>query len=511
MTPTKATCEIDVLPEAERRQLLVEWNQTAARYPRDRCLHELFEDQVERTPEAVAVVFEDEQLTYRELNERANQLARYLQELGVGPDKLVAICVKRSLEMVVGLLGILKAGGAYVPLDPEYPEERLRFMLHDASASVLLTQRQFIRKIARSGVTTVYLDKDKSVLQTKSKANVGSTVGPQNLVYIIYTSGSTGAPKAAGVYQVGFINLIDWFTDEFRISEADRILLISSLSFDLTQKNVYAPLIRGGTLHLLDPGPYDPYLIIDSIRRNQITLLNCTPSAFYPLINLSAGEDFAAIASLRYVILGGEPISLQLLRPWLTSVTCVAIVANTYGPTECADIATFYLLDRTNVESHDFIPLGKPINNCKVVVVDRNLHPCPVGVPGELCIGGIGVGAGYLNNPELTLGKFVRNPFPELGSEQLYKTGDLVKYLPDGAIEYLGRLDHQVKMRGFRIELGEIESVLSGVPGCVRRSSSPARTFPETSSSRPISQSKRAKGRRIRSCAAYFGRSCRTT
>ena len=267
------------------------------------------------------------------------------------------------------------------------------------------------------------------------------------------------------MYQIGFTNLLNWFTDEFRISETDRVLVISSLSFDLTQKNVYAALIRGGTLHLLNSGLYDPNVIIDSIRRNQITLLNCTPSAFYPLTELTASKDFAPIASLRYVILGGEPISLQTVRPWLTSITCDAIVANTYGPTECTDIATFYLLDRTNVDSHDFTPIGKPIYNSKIIVVDRHLEPCPVGVPGELCIGGIGVGAGYLNNPKLTTDKFVRNPFPEIESEQLYKTGDLVRYLPSGAIEYLGRLDHQVKIRGFRIELGEIESVLAGFPG----------------------------------------------
>ena len=201
------------------------------------------------------------------------------------------------------------------------------------------------------------------------------------------------------------------------------------------------------------------------IRRNQITLLNCTPSAFYPLTELTASKDFAPIASLRYVILGGEPISLQTVRPWLTSITCDAIVANTYGPTECTDIATFYLLDRTNVDSHDFTPIGKPIYNSKIIVVDRHLEPCPVGVPGELCIGGIGVGAGYLNNPKLTTDKFVRNPFPEIESEQLYKTGDLARYLPNGVIEYLGRLDNQVKIRGFRIELGEIETVLGGFPG----------------------------------------------
>ncbi len=374
--PDGRLSELPLLTDAERRQLLVDWNRREVPYPKDRCLHQLVEEQVERTPEATAVVFKDRQLTYRELNERANQLARYLQELGVGPDKLVAIWVERSLEMVVGLLGILKAGGAYVPLDPEYPGERLSFMLRDASASVSLTQRRFIVKIAKSDVTIVYLDGDESVFRTKSKLNVNSTVGPHNLVYMIYTSGSTGVRKGACVYQVGFTNLLNWFTDEFHIGKADRIFLISSLSFDLAQKNIYAALIRGGTLHLLESGPYDPIVTIDSIDKDQITLLNCTPSAFYPLIKLTPGKSFAAIASLRYVFLGGEPISLQLLRPWLASTTCDA-AANTYGPTECTDITTFYLLNRTNMESHDFIPIGKPIYNSKVVVVDRHLQPLP--------------------------------------------------------------------------------------------------------------------------------------
>ena len=459
--PEQRLSGVAMLTGAERQQILVEWNRTEAPYPKERCLHELIEAQVARTPEAVAVVFGKQQLTYRELNERANQLGHHLRRLGVGPNIMVGICVERSLEMVVGLLGILKAGGAYVPMDPEYPQERLAFMLENANAPVLLTQREFADKLRQSGTQVVCLDGDFELFASESRENPQVKLSPENLIYAIYTSGSTGNPKGAGVYHRGFINLVHWFITEFGIGPADKTLLISSLSFDLTQKNIYAALIGGGQLHLLPSGHYNPYLVADLVQQEQITLLNCTPSAFYPMIELARPESIQKLISLRHVFLGGEAISILRLRPWLESENCRAEVVNTYGPTECTDIAAYYRLNQANLDKYDFVPTGRPIPNVQLVVVNSKLQLCPQGVAGELCVAGTGVGAGYVNNTELTTAKFVSNPFPELSGQKLYKTGDLARYLPDGNIEYLGRLDHQVKIRGFRIELGEIERQLS--------------------------------------------------
>ncbi len=338
-------------------------------------------------------------------------------------------------------------------------------MLRDAKASVLLTQRQFIEKLGQTGVQTVYVDSDRKLFESQTKQNLRTDVGSHNLAYAIYTSGSTGVPKAAGVYHRGFVNLVRWFVKEFAVAASDSVLLVTSLSFDLTQKNIYAPLVCGGKLHLLAVGLYDPGLILKSIRGNQITLLNCTPSAFYPLIEPARLATFEMIASLRCVFLGGEAISIQRLRPWFESEICHTEVVNTYGPTECADIATSYRLPRSNLENYRFVPLGKPIFNVQLIIVNKDLQLCPIGVRGEVCIAGIGVGAGYINNSELTAAKFIDSPFVELSGRTLYKTGDLARYLPSGNIEYLGRLDYQVKIRGFRIELGEIESTLASLPG----------------------------------------------
>jgi len=450
-----------LLSAGERQQLLEEWNDTKTEHPGDKCIHQLFEEQVERTPVAVAVMFERQTMTYSELNARANQLAHHLRLLGVGPDVLVGLCVERSLEMVVALLAILKAGGAYVPIDPQYPNERITFMLQDSKATVLLTQNEFVKKLGKASGQIVCLDTDREAFAVQSRENPPACAGLENLIYAIYTSGSTGSPKGARVYHRGFTNLMHWFLMEFAIGATDNVLLVSSLSFDLTQKNIYATLLCGGKLHLLPGGLYDPGSIADSIQQNQVTLLNCTPSAFYPLIEAPGLENLQKLNSLRCVFLGGEPISVVRLRPWLQQEYCRAEVANTYGPTECTDIATYYRLNRSNLDTHEFVPTGKPIFNVQLAVVNGDLQLCPAGVAGELCVAGVGVGAGYFNSPELTASKFIPNPFPEISGEKLYKTGDLVRYLVDGNIEYLGRLDHQVKFRGFRIELGEIEAVLA--------------------------------------------------
>ena len=430
-----------------------------------KCVHQLFEEQVERTPDRVAVVFENQQLTYGELNRRANQLARHLQQRGVGLDTLVGIGLERSLELPVAIFGVLKAGGAYVPLDPNYPPDRIAYMLEKTRAPVLLQAGASAQKFkAPPEIKVVQLDADEGAIAAQPDHNLPQRATPENLIYVIFTSGSTGRPKGAAVRQGGFTNLLHWFVTEFGINEKDRVLLCSSISFDLTQKNLFAPLLTGGTLDLCPPGPYDANLIARLIQDHGITLINCTPSAFYPLVERDDKNYFQSLATLRLVFLGGETISIPRIRPWLSDPSCQAEIANTYGPTECTDICGFYRLTRENLNQYEFVPLGKPINNVQIVIIDDNLEMCPPGTPGELCIGGAGVGAGYINDPEMTTAKFLPNPFADVSGKYLYRTGDHVRRLPDGNIEFLGRKDHQVKIRGFRVELGEIEATLNSHP-----------------------------------------------
>jgi amino acid adenylation domain-containing protein/non-ribosomal peptide synthase protein (TIGR01720 family) len=464
--PSQQIFQLPMLTQPEEHQLLVEWNDTQVDYPQDKCIHQLFEEQVERTPDAIAVVFGDVEtrnfasLTYRELNCRANQLANYLQTLGVKPDVLVGICVERSLEMVVGLLGILKAGGAYVPLDRAYPQERLSYMLMDSGVEVLLTQQQLVEGLPKHEAVVVCLDSDWTHISKHCEKNLITDTIPNNLVYTIYTSGSTGKPKGAGVYHRGFLNLVNWMVTDFQFTSKDSTVLISSLSFDLTQKNIFAPLIVGGILNL-PPDGFDPDYILDLVWKQRVTWVNCTPSTFASILT-SGNDSFAKLQSLRYVFLGGEPISMPSLLSWQNSPYCSAKIVNSYGPTECADVCCAYTVQQPNEFLNQLIPIGKPLPNVHLHIMDQNLQLVPVGVVGELCITGIGVGKGYINDLQRTNEKFIPNPFAiTRGGERLYKTGDLARYLPDGNIEYLGRIDNQVKIRGFRIELGEIEAALS--------------------------------------------------
>ncbi|HEX2271488.1 MAG TPA: amino acid adenylation domain-containing protein, partial [Pyrinomonadaceae bacterium] len=456
--------ELRLLTEAEERQLLGDWNATQTDYPQDSCVHQLIEAQVSRTPDAIAVVAGDEQITYAELNGKANQLAHHLQSLGVGPDMLVGICVERSVEMLVGLLGIWKAGAAYVALDPSYPQERLALMLREAHVPALLTQQKLLPVLPEHTAQVVCLDSDWPTISRRSELTPGVQVSNNNLAYVIYTSGSTGTPKGAGVYHQGLVNTFNWFINDFQITAADRILLMTSLSFDLTQKNIFTPLMTGGTLYLtpVESG-YDPALIADLVCEHEITLLNCTPSAFYPLIDNGDYDSLIKLVSLRHLFLGGEPISLQRLSSWTEFFEFHTSIVNTYGPTECTDIVASYRLDAQPSEDAT-VPIGKPIFNAELYVMDQDLNLLPVGVAGELCIGGDGVGAGYINDSRLTAAKFVPHPFSSTPGARIYRTGDRARYLPDGNIEFLGRSDHQVKVRGFRIEIGEIEAALNEYP-----------------------------------------------
>jgi amino acid adenylation domain-containing protein len=367
--------------------------------------------------------------------------------------------------LVVGLYGILKAGAAYVPLDPEYPSERLEYMAEAAGLHLAVTESRAVKALeGAQSLKTVVLDQCSELLSLPAE-NPDVPLEPNSLIYIIFTSGTTGRPKGAAVYHRGFSNLMEWFVEEFQIGPSDRVLLVSSPSFDLTQKNLFAPLVTGGTLHLLPSGHYDAALLSRTIESSAITLINCTPSAFYPVVEHA--EEFSAVKSLRVVFLGGEPISLQRVRRWLSDPCCNAEIANTYGPTECTDICAFYRLNGATMDQFDFVPLGSPIPNVQLAVFDEAMRTCEAGEIGELWIGGAGVGAGYVNDPDLTRQRFASHGIGSSGASTMYRTGDQVRWIKPNLLEYLGRNDHQIKIRGFRVELREIEEVLRENPAVI--------------------------------------------
>jgi amino acid adenylation domain-containing protein len=443
-----------------RAQTMAEWNATHKDYPRDKCVHELFEEWARKTPQATALVFGDQQLTYRELDEKSNQLARYLQKLGVGPNVLVGICMDRSIDMVVSLLGTLKAGGAYVPLDPSYPLKRLSSMVSDIEIKVLLSHQKNAESIPENKAAIVYLDSDRPLIDSESKDLPASQAGPDTLVYVIFTSGSTGKAKAAAVFHRGWTNLMHWFDTEFNVTAQDKNLVVSSFSFDITQRSMAMPLIRGGELHLLASTTYDPALILSTINARKITLMNCAPSTFYPVIENPLLSPFQKLRSLRVLFLGGEAISATRLREWAESPDSRAEIANVYGAAECSDVSSFYRLTDYARYVTSSVPIGKPVFNTQIHLLDKDLNPVAFGEAGEICIAGAGVGKGYINDPALTEEKFVPNPFSSDPGSRLYRTGDLGRFLPDWNLEFIGRADHQVKLRGFRIDLGDIETSL---------------------------------------------------
>ncbi len=443
--PDRCISTLPLLTKAERHQLLVEWNDTKAEYPQSKCVHQLFEAQVERTPDAVAVVFEEQQLTYRELNTKANQLAHYLQASGVGPEVLVGICTERSLEMIVGLLGILKAGGAYVPLDPTYPFESLSFILEDVQPPVLLTQKRLLEEIpSQWDAQVICLDSDWEAIAQESVENPVSKLTVENLVYVIYTSGSTGMPKGVMIAHQGLCNR----EPEFRLYHVrpdNRVLQFASLSFDTSVSEVFMALLAGAALCLEQDSLLLGPALINVLRNKGITTVTLPPSVLATL----PAEEFPALQTL---IAAGEACTANLVATWGPGRRFL----NAYGPTEatvCATVAEC-------VDDNHKPPIGRPVPNKQVYLLDQHFQLVPIGVPGELYIGGVGLARGYLNRPELTAEKFIPNPFSQKPGARLYKTGDLACYLPDGKIEFLGRIDHQVKLRGFRIELGEIEAVL---------------------------------------------------
>jgi len=453
-TPDAPISTLSLLTPAEQQQLLVEWNASPSTYQATQCIHQQFVAQVEKFPDAIAVVCEDKTLTYQQLNHRANQLAHYLQKLGVKPEVRVGIFVERSLEMIVGLLGILKAGGAYVPLDPTYTNERLQFMLADAEVVILLTQTHLTEVINSSEIFQVCLDGDWERIAQESTANPITEVTPENLAYVIYTSGSTGKPKGVEIAHGSVVHLFAATRPMFNFDERDVWTVFHSYAFDFSVWEIWGALLHASKLvvvpRYLTQSPGEFY---DLLVKEQVTILSQTPSALRQLLTVKT-----ASLNLRLIVCGGEALPSALatqLMAWNVSLY------NFYGPTEATVWATIHAVESID-GSKGAIPIGKAIADKQIYILDNHLQPVPIGVPGEIHIGGMGLARGYLNRPELTAEKFIDNPFN--ASERLYKTGDLGRYLPDGTIEFINRLDYQVKIRGFRIELGEIEAVLNQHP-----------------------------------------------
>ena len=452
--PDARLSELPLLTQPERHQLLVAWNATQAEYPRDTCIHKLFEEQAERAPDATALVFEDQRLTYRELNRRANQLAHHLRKLGVGPEVLVGICMERSLEMAVGLLGILKTGGAYVPLDPAYPKERLAFMVEDTGIAVLLAQQKMIPAIPTCSTKTLCLDTDWEAVAGEDDQTLPVLTTADTLAYVMYTSGSTGTPKGVEVLHRGVVRLVV-NTNYARLDGKETFLQLAPISFDASTFELWAALLNGGTCIIYPPDVPRTNKLAEIICRHSVSTLWLTVSLFNAVID----EDPQTLKGISQLLIGGEKLSVPHVRRAQEALLGTQII-NGYGPTENTTFTCCYFIPQDLPPDTTSIPIGRPISNTQVYILDEYLQPVPIGVPGELYTGGDGLARGYLNRPDLTAEKFIPDSFSTEPGARLYKTGDRARYLPDGNIEFLGRIDHQVKIRGFRIELGEIESIL---------------------------------------------------
>jgi amino acid adenylation domain-containing protein/non-ribosomal peptide synthase protein (TIGR01720 family) len=454
VNPQQRLAELPILTAFEQHQLLVEWNDTLTSFPQDKCIHQLFEQQVTQTPDAMAVIFEDQQLTYQELNCRANQLAHYLLNLGVGANVLVGLCVERSLEMIVGLLGILKAGGAYVPLDPTYPLERLSFILEDVQSPVLLTQEHLLDALPSYWAQVICLDSDWDEITQLSQENLNNSVLPSSLAYVMYTSGSTGTPKGVAVPHQA-INRLVLNTNYIQLEPEDRVAQAAKAVFDAATFEIWGALLHGAKLvGITHDVVLSPQEFATQLSREQISVLFLTTALFNQLVSLVPHT----FNSLKYLLFGGEAVDPGTVKQVLENGGPQQLL-HVYGPTESTTFTSWYCVKNVSATATT-IPIGRPLSNTQIYLLDQNLKPVPIGVPGELYIGGAGLARGYLNRPELTTEKFIPNPFSDDPHARLYKTGDLARYLPDGNIEYLERIDQQVKIRGFRIELGEVEAIV---------------------------------------------------
>ncbi|HAG42422.1 MAG TPA: hypothetical protein DCL31_02305 [Clostridium sp.] len=440
--------EIEMLSEEEEKQLLYDFNATNAKYPEDKTIYELFEEQVKNTPNNIAVICEENKLTYRELNDKANKLARALRECGVKANSVVGIMLERSLDMIVGIIGILKAGGAYLPIELEYPKDRIEYMIQDSKVDILLTRHKLLKKITYSGEV---LDIDDEKINSQSEENLKKVNTSRDLAYMIYTSGSTGKPKGVMIEHKSVTTMLQWRRKEYKLNSVDSVLQLFSYAFDGFVTSFYTPIISGAKVVILsDIEAKDVFVIKDKILTHNITHFITVPSMCLAIMDSLTTEE---AKSLRIITLAGENLTSKVVEK-CKSVNKEIEIVNEYEPTENSVVTTIM----RNVDAHKKITIGKPRDNTRIFIVDKNNKVQPIGVTGELCISGDGIARGYLNKPDLTREKFILNPFdPNI---RMYKTGDLARWLSDGNIEFLGRIDHQVKIRGFRIELGEIESQL---------------------------------------------------
>ncbi|MEH7653431.1 non-ribosomal peptide synthetase, partial [Bacillus safensis] len=452
LTPDIPLEKLSVISIDEKNKILTDFNDTKTDYPRTKTIQELFEEQVELVPNQIAVSYKDQQLTYKDLNERANKLARMLKAEGVGPDRLVAIMVERSLDMIVGILGILKAGGAYLPIDTDYPENRVRYMIEDSGAELLLSQSNLQSNIPQES-KVFYLDEQSSYHQDAT--NLESKIESTHLAYVIYTSGTTGKPKGVMTLHRNIVRVVK-NTNYIDITKDDNVLQLSSYSFDGATFDIFGALLNGAKLII---APKETMLNIstlaDLIKNQRISVMFITTAFFNVLVDL----DVNCLSGIRKILFGGEQVSVKHVRKAF-QVLGPNKIKHVYGPTESTVFATYYDVEEMQ-DGELNIPIGKPISNTDIYIVDKFNHLLPIGVEGELCISGDGLARGYLNSLDVTKEKFIENPYNS--GECMYRTGDLARWLPDGNIEYLGRVDHQVKIRGYRIEIGEVETALLNI------------------------------------------------
>ncbi len=469
--PAVAVADLSLLEEHERERLLVDWNSGRVDVPKEACIHQLFEAQVEKNPDALAAEFRGEQLTYRELNARANQVAHYLRKQGVGPEVLVGISVERSLDMLAAIFGVLKAGGGYVPLDPNYPRDRIAFMVDDAKLALVITQEHLVNEIPAGDAQLLCIDSDWEIIARESVANPSAMVDPANVAFVIYTSGSTGNPKGVAIEHRSLVHFTCAANQVYEITRDDRMLQFASLSFDMSAEEIYMSLTNGAALVLrTDDMISSPRDFMRFCEEKRVSILDLPTAYWHELTDALADENVTMPDGIRLVIIGGEKASADRLAAWHQSVGDRIRLINTYGPTETTIACTMWELNSRENDRSDAVPIGRPIANTPVYVLDKSLQPVPVGVAGELYVGGSGVTRGYLNRPELTVERFIRNPFSDDPSARLYKTGDVVSYRANGILDFLGRADNQIKIRGFRVELEEIEQALRGhdaVSDCV--------------------------------------------
>ena len=467
---------IDALPlltNAEWQQQVVEWNATQAPYPQNQCFHELFEALVERTPGAVAVSYEQEQLTYEELNRRANQLAHYLRDLGVGPETLVSLLSERGTHLLIAILAVFKAGGAYLPLDPHHPPARLRRVLEHSESHFVLATREFAPvlsqvltdMVSEGRPTAVYLE-DLQFRDRHAEENLPSSTTPRSLAYVIYTSGSTGMPKGVMIEHQGMLNHIYAKINGLQLKSGDNVAQTASQCFDISVWQMLAVLLVGGRVHIFpDMVAHNPAVLLEQVDRQGITIFETVPSLLRAMLEVyeAIGANKPLLKKLRWLVPTGEALPTDLCRRWLRLFPAIPLL-NAYGPTECSDDVTHHPIYQPPAETDSLMPIGRALMNTQLYVLNPLLVPVPVRVNGELYVGGVGVGRGYLHDEQRTVQSFIPNPFSTEPGSRLYKTGDLARFLPDGALEFLGRIDHQVKIRGYRIELGEIEMVLKHHP-----------------------------------------------